>query len=96
MFTYGVDGDNLCLSSYGCVYLWHNGACIEVIIYKKPKRICDIRFGFLSYSNGKNTYFNSSLSLLIASTVFSYVPKAVSLNQPAPFFPKPSPGVPTT
>ena len=32
----------------------------------------------------------------IASTVFSYVPKAVSRKYPSPLGPKPEPGVPTT
>ena len=41
-------------------------------------------------------FFIRLLSLFIASIVFSLSPKEVSLNQHAPFLPKPSPGVPTT
>ena len=32
----------------------------------------------------------------MARTVFSWVPKAVSLKYPSPLGPKPEPGVPTT
>ena len=37
-------------------------------------------------------FLKSSLNLFIASTVFSLSPNEVSLNQPFPFLPKPSPG----
>lgn len=48
----------------------------------------------LSQKAGKH-YPNIFSSLAIASTVFSLEPKAVILNQPSPFLPKPEPGVPT-
>ena len=73
----------------------------------KRKRKTDSRFApflFFSFLSFISISFVLSLFYLlkifsnrsIASIVFSLDPKAVILNQPSPFLPKPSPGVPTT
>ena len=55
-------------------------------------------FSFFFFSFFSSLFFfypNIFSSRSIASEVFSIEPKAVILNQPAPFLPNPSPGVPT-
>lgn len=74
----------------------HDGDFDENVLIKKELRQSRISFTEPQYLLFNHYFFIRLLSLFIASIVFSLSPKEVSLNQPAPFLPKPSPGVPTT
>ena len=63
---------------------------------KKPPNIVQGHENDITANQSADYLPSIFLSLAMASRVFSWVEKDVSLKYPFPFSPNPSPGVPTT